>query len=210
MTAVWGPLGWMTLHSISTSYPEFPSVSEKQLVESWMTLFQDTITCPYCKEHFTTMYRLYRARYPNMFDSRQNLAMFAFRAHNAVNARLQKPVYNTLEECMTILRNNIKSRTASDYRISYINHITRFWSSIQDITGIVAMRKVIEMKKVEIDYFSKIDTKFDVILKDEGVVIPRAWVEGGKVEEPRLMPAIKSNTVPRAGFKIVGGRLQLR
>ena len=156
------------------------------------------------------MYRLYRSRYPNMFDSRQNLSMFVFRAHNAVNARLQKPVYNTLEECMNILKNNIKSRTASDYRISYINHITKYWNTIQDITGIVAMKKVIEMKKVEIDYFSKIDTKFDLTLKDEGVVIPRAWVEGVRIEEPRLMPAIKSNTIPRTGFRIVGGQLRLR
>jgi hypothetical protein len=145
-----------------------------------------------------------------MFDSRQNLAMFAFRAHNAVNARLQKPVYGSLEECMTVLKNNTKTRSASDYRISYINHITKYWGTIQDITGIVAMKKVIEMKKVEIDYFSKIDTKFQVTLRDDGVVIPRAWVEGGKVEEPRLMPRITSNTVPRTGFKIVGGQLRLR
>jgi hypothetical protein len=210
MTAVWGPLGWMTLHSISTSYPENPTVSEKQLMYTWLDMFRDTITCPYCRDHFAFMLASYRARYPNMLASRQDLAMFVFRAHNGVNARLQKPVYNTLEECMIILKNNIKLRSASDYRISYINHIMKFWGTNQDIAGIVAMKKVVEMKKIEIDYFSKMDTKFEVSLKDDGVVIPRAWLEAKREEEPRLMPAITSNTIPRAGFKIVGGRLRLR
>jgi hypothetical protein len=152
----------------------------------------------------------YRARYPNMLASRQELAMFAFRAHNAVNARLQKPVYNTLEECMSVLKNNIKNRSASDYRISYINHIMRYWGTNQDVAGIVAMKKVMEMKKIEIDYFSKIDTKFEVALKDDGVVIPRAWLEGKKEEEPRPIARVVSNTVTRTGFKIVGGQLRLR
>lgn len=213
MTAVWGPLGWMTLHSVTTSYSETPTTSEKQLMETWLDMFRDTITCPYCKEHFTFMLTSYRARFPNMLASRQDLAMFGFRAHNAVNARLQKPVYKTLEECMNVLKTNIKTRSASDYRISYINHITRYWATIQDISGIVAMKKVVELKKIEIDYFSKMDTKFEVTLRDEGVTIPRAWVERGNgQEEPRTTPKLQftSNTVPRAGFRIVGGQLRLR
>jgi hypothetical protein len=211
MTAIWGPLGWMTLHSISTSYPIQPTSSEKQLMYSWLDMFRDTITCPYCKGHFTTMLGNYRVRFPNMLDSRQNFAMFAFRAHNTVNARLSKPVYATLNECMAILKKNIENRSAEDYRISYINHILRYWKTIQDITGIVAVKKVLEMKKIEIDYISRLDTKFDVELVNESVVIPRSWVENNVEEStPRQLPILRFNSpTPKAGIQIKGGRIRL-
>lgn len=157
------------------------------------------------------MLQNYRMRFPNMLDSRQSFAMFAFRAHNAVNARLSKPVYNTLAECMDVLRTNIKTRLAVDYRISYINHITRYWKTMQDITGIVALKKIAEMKKIEIDYIASRDTKFEVALTDEPVVIPRNWVEATSEEPPRTTLIAFSPTKPmRAGIQIVGGRIRLR
>ena len=143
MTAVWGPLGWMTLHSVSTIYPERPSQSEKDLMTTWLGLFGETITCPHCRDHFRSMHSNYRSRYPGYLNSRQDFAMFVFRCHNVVNARLSKPVYATLEECMAVLRTNIKSRTPQDYRISYVNHLMRFWSTIQDTSGIAALKKTL-------------------------------------------------------------------
>jgi len=210
MTAVWGPLGWMTLHSVSTSYSESPTPTERQLVSSWLDLFRDTITCPHCRDHFTTMLNNYRARFPGFLSSRQDFAMFAFRAHNAVNARLHKPVYGTLAECMDVLRNNIKTRSAADYRIAYINHITRYWSTIQDINGIVALKKVNEMRKIEIDYFSQRDTMFAIVLKEDSVTVPRNWLETVS-EAPVAGPMpVFSTANARAGFRIVGGRMRLR
>lgn len=212
MTSIWGPLGWMTLHSVSTSYPENPTPTEKQLVNSWLDMFKDTITCPHCKEHFGIMLYKYRTRFTGFLNSRQEFAMFVFRAHNAVNARLHKPVYSTLAECMEVLKTNTKTRTPADYRMSYVNHITRYWRTIQDISGIVALKKVNEMRKIEMEYFSRIDTKFDVELKDDLVVIPRNWVEDGLHSEPiPQQPSVfLGNSNARAGFRIVGGRMRLR
>lgn len=201
----------MTLHSVSTSYSENPTPSEKQLMYSWLELFRDTITCPHCKEHFGTMLQNYRARFPRMLDSRQEFAMFAFRAHNAVNARLHKPVYSTLAECMEVLHTNTKTRSASEYRVAYLNHITRYWRTLQDISGIVALKKVAEMKKIEADYFAPKDTRFAVELSDQGVVIPREWVEGQREVEARPVRVnLSSGPAPRVGFQLVGGRMRLR
>lgn len=179
---------------------------------SWLGFFTETITCPYCRDHFRSMHANYRAKFPGYLDSRQAFATFAFRCHNVVNARLSKPVYSTLQECMDVVRGNLKTRTAQDYRISYVNHLMRFWSTIQDTTGITSLKKVYEMKKIEIDYFGPRDTKFEVDLRDDGVVIPRHWVEHvpGQVAEPqspRLFP--RGNDQARAGFRIQGGRMRL-
>lgn len=211
MTSIWGPLGWMTLHSVSTSYPENPTPAEKQLVSSWLDLFRDSITCHHCKDHFGSTLQNYRARFPNFLNSRQDFAMFAFRVHNAVNARLHKPVYQTLAECMEILRNNIKNRSAANYRISYLNHIARYWGSVQDISGIVAMKKVVEMRKIEMEYFSTHDTQFNVELRDDNVVIPRNWVEKDSGTRP-LAPPVRAppmNANARGGIRVVGGRIRL-
>lgn len=204
-------MGWMTLHSVSTLYPERPSQAEKDLLTTWLGLFTDTITCPHCRDHFRSMLSAYRTKFPTYLNSRQDFAMFAFRCHNVVNARLSKPVYSTLDECMARLRENTKTRSAQDYRISYVNHLTRFWATIQDTAGITALKKVLEMKKIEIDYFGPRDTKFEVSLQNDGVVIPRAWVEhtpeGHPVEATR--PVLRPNDTTRTGFRVVGGRMRL-
>ena len=157
------------------------------------------------------MLQNYRARFPNFLNSRQDFAMFAFRAHNSVNARLHKPVYQTLAECMEILRNNIKTRTAANYRVSYLNHIARYWGTIQDISGIVAMKKVMEMRKIETEYFSKNDTQFNITLAEDIVVIPQNWVEKDTVVRP-LVPVVRApplNVNGRGGIRVVGGRIRL-
>lgn len=220
MTAVWGPLGWMTLHSIATSYPESPTQTEKQLISVWLDMFRDTITCIHCKEHFTHMLELYRRKVPSMLNSRQELALFSFRAHNTVNRRLSKPVYNTVEECMATLRRNIQTRTPQEYRIAYLTHIQKYWRTLQDVSGLVALRKISEMKKIEKEYFSLHDTKFDVELQESMVIFPYGVLDeppkGPRaipvpVLQPTSSPQLNQpRSVPITGFRITAGGLRLR
>lgn len=202
MTTVWGPLGWMTLHSVATCYSEHPSQSEKELMYSWIDMFRDTITCPYCRDHFTTMLQAYRTSFPTMLNSRQDFSLFTFRAHNAVNRRLKKPLQTTLEDCIETLRNNVKSRSAVDYRTSYLNHIGRFWKSWQDITGIIALKKINEMRKIETTYVRPRDTNFMLTLTPDVVILPRDALESS--EENSGIPS--AVTLPRGQ---TGGRFRL-
>ena len=179
---------------------------------SWLDMFRDTITCVHCKSHFTTMLQNYRMRFPNMLSSRQYFAMFAFRAHNAVNARLSKPVYASLDECMTQLKNNIKTRTPAEYRNAYLNHIRKYWATIQDISGIVSVKKVLEMKKIEGDYFASRDNNFEVVLKPDAVTVPRNWVEAdtyGQAYQETPTVRFKPSETTRTGFRMQGGRMRL-
>jgi hypothetical protein len=226
MTAVWGPLGWMTLHSISTSYPEAPTIAEKQLVSSWLDMFRDTITCPHCRDHFGEILATSRRIFPNFLNSRQDFAVFAFRVHNAVNRRLKKPVYESVAACMERLRENVKLRTAKEYRTAYLNHVTRFWKSLQDISGMIAMKKVNEMRRIEGEYFGVKDTNFNVQIAEDIVVVPRGVLEkdapdsvprvtGPRVPvRPQATPAVPDRVPSRmplgVGFKMTAGGLRLR
>ena len=210
MTAIWGPLGWMTLHSVSTIYPEKPTQAERDLMSTWLDMFRDTITCPSCKGHFTQMLQNYRTMFPNMMASRQDFAMFGFRAHNAVNRRLNKPVQGTLGECMDRLRTNVKTRSAREYRNAYINHISRFWATMRDVSGIVASKKIREMKKIEAEYFTLRDTNFVVELNPDPVVLPRDVMERqpGEVQPERRMALPRD--IQTGGFRITAKGIRLR
>ena len=153
MTSIWGPLGWMTLHSVSSCYPDSPLPAESTLMQTWLDMFQGTITCPSCKEHFGTALLGYRRLYPTMVSSRREFMLAVFRIHNTVNRRLNKPIYPSVAACFEQLRTNVKTRSARDYRIAYLNHIRRYWRTMQDASGFTALKKLNEMSKIEIDHF---------------------------------------------------------
>ena len=196
----------MTLHSTAFAYPESPTKSESDLMSSWLDMFRDTITCPTCKEHFTTMLASYRAQFPNMLSSRQEFVLFTFRAHNAVNRRLRKPIFGSVAECVETLRNNVKYRSAKDYRISYINRITRHWRVFQDINGIVGMKKIQEMKRIEIEYIALRDTNFSETIADGIVVLPQTVMERTAYSEP----AVPTPKRVGGGFRLTATGFRLR
>jgi hypothetical protein len=209
MTAIWGPLGWLTLHSTACAYPESPMSAEKTLMNSWLDMFRDTITCPSCRDHFTKLLASYRAQFPNMLQSRHEFVMFTFRAHNAVNRRLKKPVYNSVEECMTALRGAIATRSTNEYRVAYLTHITRHWRTFQDISGIVALKKIQEMKRIDIEYVVPRDTNFTLTIRADIVVLPQTMLEKSTESQPsRAVFLPTSNTA--TGFRITSGGLRLR
>jgi len=208
MTSIWGPLGWLTLHSTACAYSENPTTAERELMTSWLDLFRDSITCPSCKEHFTTLLNNYRIHFPGMLNSRQDFAIFTFRAHNAVNRRIHKPIYSSVEECLATLRNVVKTRHAREYRNTYLAHIIRHWKVIQDVNGIVVLKKIQEMKRIETEYVSLRDTNFEVQLRSEIVVLPQDALE--RTNETQVQRPIFLGKTGSAGFKLTPNGFRLR
>lgn len=209
MTAVWGPLGWMTLHSVASIYPESPTSSERDLMYSFLDMFRDTITCVHCRDHFTSMLENYRKVFPGMLQSRHEFVMFSFRAHNAVNRRLNKPLQMSVAECMATLQNNIKTRSAKEYRDAYFAHIGRYWSTLRDVSGIVALKKIRELKKIEFEYLAARDTNFQVDIRTDVTVLPRDVLER-ETQDVRMTNVALPGSNTRAGFRITSKGIRLR
>lgn len=192
-------------------YPQAPTPAEKQLVSTWLDLFQDTITCPSCRAHFTTLLASYRRVFPGMLDSRQSFMIFGFRAHNIVNRRLNKPLYGSVEDCMATLTSNLKTRSAVEYRRAYLSHITRHWTGWRDITGITALRKIAEMNKIETTYCAPRDTNLAVTVAPDVVILPRGVLDAAAEDRvgPQLQPVLP-RFAPPTGFRITGGGIRLR
>jgi hypothetical protein len=206
MTSIWGPLGWMTLHSVASCYPDIPVQSEKALMQTWLDMFQSTITCPSCREHFGIALGSYRRQYPQMLNSREEFLLATFRLHNAVNRRINKPIHSTVAACFEQLRNNVKLRSAREYRIAYINHIQRFWRTLQDVTGITALKKINEMRKIEYEYLQRHENNFEIEITETTVVLLSNALDAQT--ETTSPVRMDTRILPRIGF--AGGRFQTR
>jgi len=193
----------MTLHSAASCYSDTPSDSERALMNVWLDMFQSTITCPSCNQHFHEALTSYRQRTPTMLSSRKDLMLFTFRVHNTVNQRINKPIYPTVEACFETLRTNVKTRTARDYRLSYLRHIRRHWRTMQDTSGFTALKKINEMDKIEGTYFQTHDNNFEIGIPDDVVLLSAAAFVPPNTAVPipaRILPSVR----------LVGGRLRAR
>ena len=197
----------MTLHSVASCYPDAPTQSEITLTQTWLDMFQTTITGPSFKEPFGIALAGYRRSYPQMLTSRREFLLFTFRVHNAVNRRLNKPIHSTVAACFETLRNNVKTRPAKDYRAAYLNHIRRFWRTMQDASGFTALKRINEMSKIESEYTRKRENNFEADISEDVVVLPGQLFEPVDSEPPAPI-RIDTRMAPRMGLS--GGRFQIK
>lgn len=208
-TKFWGPLGWMTLHSVSAIYPENPTPEERLLLEQFVEAFRESITCQYCKGHFTGMLNMYRRKHPEWSSSRYHFFLFVCRAHNTVNKRLDKPILATLNDCIETLKNATKVTSTTQYRTAYINYLLSNWSREFTGDGAIALGAAKQLKRINDEYFTPRDKGYESIYFFENGSVtefisedPRNYNVGQNLPNASVLPRVK------IGF--VGGRLKLR
>ena len=206
MTARWGPLGWMTLHSISANYPDYPSPSDKAILRKFMDLFADTISCPSCKLHFGSMFHTYITRTPSWADSKRDLFVFVCRAHNTVNIRLDKPRPKTVQECIDTLQSIARVTSAQTYREKYLSYLLKNWS-YPDASGFIMSRSVREMIKINADYWNPRETNFEVSFPEVDILQPIIAVKDSR---GKPLPGLTDSGAPvKVGFTLRSGRFSL-
>jgi hypothetical protein len=214
-TKVWGPLGWMTLHSISSIYPEAPTQNERVLLEKFVELYRETITCIHCKTHFSAMLTTYKQVHPEWSSSRYHCMLFVCRAHNTVNKRLDKPVFPTMQSCVDRFRDNTKITSAAAYRSAYINYLISSWQREMSSEGYMNADNARRMRTINEEYFTPRDTPAaDGITVQEGNVLEfipedyRRYATGNGI--PNVASLLnRSTSSPAVGFRFSGGRLKI-
>jgi hypothetical protein len=201
MSKFWGPLGWMTLHSVSLIYPENPTPSERGIAIKFIDAFAECISCPYCKTHFITMRAIYQNSNPDYLDSRNNFALFVFRAHNTVNARLDKPRQASVSECLQTLKQASAQNSMLAFRTSYINYLTNNWNREVGGDAMIIRSVVKEVKKIIEEYFNPRDTGTFPEIKEADVLTP---IENRQLRFISPMNLVSVNV----GFR--GGKLRLK
>ena len=172
MAKVWGPLGWMALHSISVCYPLEPTYEEKLICMRFIELFGDSITCRYCKDHYQKMHQTYKTMYPGYLNSKRDLFLFITRMHNSVNKKLDKPVIQSVKDSLELLQANTKSVTGQSFRDQYINYLIRNWSYDMTGEGMIMKAKAYELQKINNSYWNPRNQDFNIELEEADIVTP--------------------------------------
>ena len=86
---IWGPAGWLFLHSITLNYPENPTQLDKDNYSVFFASIQNTLPCEKCKEHYKN--NIYEN--PIRLNSREDLVKWLIEIHNEVNKNNNKPIF---------------------------------------------------------------------------------------------------------------------
>ena len=204
----------MTLHSVSSIYPENPTSEERLILEKFVEMYRETITCIHCKAHFTGMLNKYKQIHPEWSSSRYNFVLFVCRAHNTVNRRLDKPTFPTLQSCIQRLQENTKVTSAAVYRNAYLNYLISNWHREMSSEGYINADLAKKMKKINEEYFVPRDTNFVNLSLQEGNVLEfipedaRNYNAGAGL--PNMAKIINQQQMrPTVGFRLSGGRLKI-
>lgn len=185
MTKVWGPMGWMTLHSISICYPEQPTDLDKKILNEYMNAFGGCITCIYCRQHFAQMFGDYKVKVPNWANSRKDLFLAICRMHNAVNKRLDKPQPKTMEECIASLKRATSYTTPREFREKYSAYLLRDWGWQRNGgDGISGYRNAETVKKINEEYWNHREVSYADVSFDEDNVLD--YSQAYKSQKPVL------------------------
>lgn len=210
MTTIWGPLGWMTLHSISCCYPEVATPADKAILTRFLEKFRETITCPHCKNHFSGMFQRYSQTHPEWANGRTDLFLFICRAHNTVNRRLDKPKYGTVTECLDVLQKTTKITSPSAYRNAYLAYLLRNWGREMSGEGFMMSAAVREMIKINEEYWNPRDIAFDAVHIPEANLLEFIPENVANHMVARgIPPMVPGNPIPKVGFKLRGGRVSI-
>jgi hypothetical protein len=202
-------MGWMTLHSISVCYPENPSNFDKETLKRFMNLFADCITCPSCKNHFTSMFSTYQRMHPEWANSRFDLFVAICRMHNTVNKRLDKPRIATVREALATLVSATTVTSAPVFRASYIQYLLNNWMRQGDGDGRIYANVARQMMKINNEYWSLREVQYISLIFPETDLLefvpenPNMYNIGNGVR-----PFVPS-TLGNVGFTLKGGRLSL-
>ena len=90
---IWGPSGWLFMHSISFQYPENPTEEDKNNYRLFFESLKNTIPCPKCREHYSENLK----KKPIKLNSRDELIQWVIDIHNEVNEKNSKKIYSRKE-----------------------------------------------------------------------------------------------------------------
>jgi hypothetical protein len=108
----WGPLQWSTLHQMLRGYPDKPTAAHKRALKQYVESLILLLPCSICGQHW-------KAIAPTVNTSSRLQAMkWGVDVHNAVNARLHKPVLSYAEAARSMSRTCLGNTLQSIERAS--------------------------------------------------------------------------------------------
>lgn len=81
---------WIFLHTMSTYYPQAPSLRQQRDMHEFLRILGTVYPCPVCAEHYQECFH----RVPPTVQNRESLMRWVCERHNEVNERQGKPRFD--------------------------------------------------------------------------------------------------------------------
>lgn len=88
---VWGPHGWIFLHSITQGYPRTPTKANKEIMRDFFKTLPEVLPCSTCGDSLREHMRKYPLTNKELL-SRERLMNWLVNIHNEVNKQLGKRI----------------------------------------------------------------------------------------------------------------------
>ena len=89
-----GRASWTLLHSIAATYPPTPTATQQRDMQSFMTIFANIYPCWSCAADFRDWMAHPENDVGGAVRGRDALGLWLCRAHNDVNLKLGKPLFD--------------------------------------------------------------------------------------------------------------------
>ena len=124
---IWGPSGWIFLHSITLNYPDNPSQKDKQNYKHFFESLQFTIPCEKCKTHYQENLQKYSL--DNALNNKETLFNWLVNIHNEVNEKNNKDIlsYDKVKQIYKDLYSNKKNNKKRYFFLSIVLIIIIFY-----------------------------------------------------------------------------------
>ncbi len=98
-TRVWGPAGWLFIHSVAQNYPWKPTKEQMTNYYQFFKLIGNVLPCRYCRESYQKFISEPDTRLTmEVLRSRLSLVLWLYLLHNKVNNKLDVKDIPTIQE----------------------------------------------------------------------------------------------------------------
>ncbi len=88
----WGPSLWLLIHTVAATYPVDPTPEAQRQFAAFYTSLQYVIPCGGCRKGYASLINGTHRLTPEVLADRLSLFKWTVDVHNAVNAKVGKPV----------------------------------------------------------------------------------------------------------------------
>lgn len=89
VTKIWGPMIWMSLHTMSFNYPENPTPEDKRHYRDFIYSLRYVLPCKYCRINLKKNFKQKPLQMCHM-KNRESFSRYIYELHELVNKMLDK------------------------------------------------------------------------------------------------------------------------
>jgi len=112
LTAVWGPMLWSYLHTMSFNYPTEPTNENKKHYRSFILNLKNVLPCKFCRLNLTKNFKELPLTMDDM-KNRETFSRYVYNLHELVNKMLNKSSGLSYEDVRDRYE-NFRSRCTAD------------------------------------------------------------------------------------------------